>query len=100
MNIDKELDKILNKHRRETWSTGWNNDATDEAKSALKKLIDEARVGGQLAAFKAVKTRANSITLLIPFDNGSVKELFEEIDDNIQIRENQLKEGKEIFGAN
>lgn len=36
-----KLDEILYAHRSETWSTGWNNDATEKARTAIKSLLLE-----------------------------------------------------------
>ena len=49
----KTIDEILANHRSETWATGWNNDATEEATKAIQALIAEARIEA-IASYKKV----------------------------------------------
>lgn len=64
----------------------------EKAKQTLIQYIEKREVETKLEILNVLKKRAHSVALLMPFDNGSVKQYFEELDQAIE-KLTKLKEG-------
>lgn len=60
-----ELDEILADHRSETWSTGWNNDATEKTKQRLLSWRDTAVREARIDVRGEVKAKIEALDKLI-----------------------------------
>jgi hypothetical protein len=68
---------------RPPYVCSWHSARLDDLADFVLSEKREARTQGQLECYKALKARAHSASLLMPFTNPSVKVLFEEVDEGI-----------------